>query len=98
MMVRTSLELVDRDVRLGCEPCEPEIHNFEEFVRMIRMDHHEVGWLQVAVDDAALMGGIERLANLYQQRSDAFRMQRLVLLENLVEPDARHVLHDDART
>src|SRR6476659_10040313 len=96
MMVCTALELFDRDVWLGCEPGEPEIHDFEEFVRMIRMDDHEVGRLQVAVDNATLMGGIERLADLDQQRSDPFRMQHLVLLEDLVEADAGHVLHDDA--
>ena len=97
VMVLAALELFHRDVWLGCEPRETQIHHLEKLVRMIRMDHHEVGWLQIAVDDAALMGGIECLADLNQQRSDTFRVQHLVLLEDLVEPDARHVLHDDAR-
>ena len=52
---------------------QAEIHHLDHFVGRVGIDDHQVGRLQIAVDDALGVGGLQHLAQLAEQPADAHR-------------------------
>ena len=76
---------------------QAEVHDLDLLPRRVGVDDHQVGRLQVAVDDAAVVGGLQGFAQLAEQPADAGRREPAVPLQERVQVDAPDVLHDDAR-
>src|SRR3954469_17593765 len=68
--------------------CEPEIHHGNPAVRL----DHDVLRLQIAMDDALFVGGVETETNLPQYSRDLFRWKS-VRSDDLVEGLAVDELH-----
>ncbi len=75
---------------------QAEVHHLEQLIGRVRVHDHQVGRLQVAVDDALVVGGLQDFAELIKQPADAGRRQPAVGVQQGVEADALDVLHDDA--
>src|SRR3954469_10776774 len=70
--------------------CEPEIHHGNPAVRL----DHDVLRLQIAMDDALFVGGVETETNLPQYSRDLFR-RKSVRSDDLVERLALDKLHGE---
>jgi hypothetical protein len=57
---------------LGAELREPEV----EHLHLLARRHEDVRRLDVAVDDAVCVGGVERLGDLNAERQDVGRRER----------------------
>ncbi|CAB4570125.1 unannotated protein [freshwater metagenome] len=56
---------------------------------------HDVSWLDIAVDDALLMGVIEGLEDPSCYRDDSFEIHPLSALDDLAQGLSTDVFHDD---
>ena len=61
----------------GAQLGQAEVHHLEHLVIRVRIDDHQVGRLQIAVDDAFGVGGLQDLAEHAQQPADAGRLHPL---------------------
>src|SRR5262245_17734747 len=43
---------------------QPEVHDFDALARRVRFDDHQVGGLEIAVDDSLIVGGLKYLAEV----------------------------------
>ena len=91
------LEPIERDVDLVGQLGQAEVHDLDELLVRIGIDQHQVGGLQVAVDDADAMGGLQGGAQVGQPEADPLRRKALVGLQHLLQVAAGHVFHDDAQ-
>ncbi len=76
---------------------EAEVHDLDPLARRVRLDDHQVGRLQVAVDDPFVVRGLEHLAEFAHDAADPRGAHPPVFGEHAFEVHALHVLHDDAR-
>ena len=75
---------------------QAEVHDLDPFLRRIRIDHHQVGGLQVAVDDPFVVGRLKHFAELREDAHYPWRRHLLDFFEQGFEVATLHVLHDDA--
>ena len=80
-------------LRLGDRPRDPEVHDLHP---PIAADQHVAG-LDVAMDDAARMGGLQRAGDRGRDAGGLRGRQRPVASQDRREVLAVHVFHDDVR-
>ena len=57
---------------------QAEVHDLEQLIGRVRIDDHQVGRLQIAMDDAQGVGGLQDFAELIEQPADARRREPAV--------------------
>ena len=72
-------------------PCDTEIHH----LHIPGVGDHDVSRLDIAVDDAFLMGVIERLEDSLRYRDDSFEIHPLPTLDDLAQGLSTDIFHDD---
>ncbi len=73
---------------------DPEVEQLGEQAP-VALDHHHVRGFQVAVDDPALVGGVDDIGDALEERHELRERHRPVRLQPVVEGDALHQLHRD---
>ncbi len=90
-------QLVRRDVQQGVHFGQPEVHQLERLLRRAGVEDHQVARLEVAVDDALVVGGLEDVAQLGQQAAGPLRREFSRAPQQDVQVDAAQVFHDEQR-
>ena len=72
---------------------QAEVEQLGDVVDAAALADHDVGRLDVAVDQVHAVGLAQRRADLAQEVDDARRRQRAVALDDLLERQSRQVLH-----
>ena len=73
-----------------------EVDHFGNRLTVIQRDHY-VGWFDVAVNDALLMGVLNRVADRHEQFQPLSRCQ-VIVVAVLGDGDAVDQFHDEVRT
>ena len=66
----------EMDMWLGGETREAEIHHLDGFVVRAGSLNHQVGRLEIAMDDAGRVSGLQRMAEIADQPPGPFRFER----------------------
>src|SRR5262249_27141809 len=76
---------------------QSEVHYLDLFFRRVGVDHHQVGRLQIAMDDVEIVRLLQDLAKLGNDPANARSTEFLVLPQEFVETNSADVFHDDTR-
>ncbi len=85
-------QLVRRDVQERRHLGQAEVHQLQLLDRRAGVDNHQVARLDVAVDDAGVVGRLKDAAQLRQQPAGALRREALLPVQQLIQIDAAQVL------
>ncbi len=93
---RADLRELDVDFRVGLEELrDAEVEHFDGLFAARGHTDHDVRRLEVAVDDAHVMGFVERTRDLRGEAGGALGRDWPELLDVARQRPAAHVLHDD---